>query len=99
VTDRRERAGFGFPDQRPHRRSNDDVQLAFSRRGYAAFLRETQRPHTRHDRSHIRKAENRMGDVGMTKVRGRAGRQPAGNAEAGSLEAGCLEQRVAVGSR
>jgi hypothetical protein len=82
-------------------RTNDRMVMCNSLLAAAAARRHANHnhPHTRHDRKHIRKAENRMGDVGVTKVRGRAGRKPANNAEAGSFGAGCLEQRIAVGSR
>jgi len=66
VTDRRERAGFGFADQRPHERSTGDVTSPFIARINAGPTRRPHHSHTRHDRKRIRKAENRMGDASMT---------------------------------
>jgi hypothetical protein len=66
VTGRRERAGFGFADQRPHERSTGDVTSPFIARINAGPTRRPHHSHTRHDRKRIRKAENRMGDASMT---------------------------------
>jgi uncharacterized protein YraI len=66
VTDRRERAGFGFADQRPHERSIGDVTSPFIARITRDRQGDHTHPHTRHDRKRIRKAKNRMGDASMT---------------------------------